>query len=133
MSKWTLEKILACEEIKFGTMFDFESCKERRLIIRKIDNGFYSVNEDNIIAGIFLWTRDDDLKGITFYRNDMTEILPPKDKKKIKYSKIILAYSQNETYLLDSNQDAEIIINSNRHKQVVIYEHFEREIEVDCE
>jgi len=35
MSKWTLEKILACEEIKFGTMFEFDNDGDFLILIKK--------------------------------------------------------------------------------------------------
>ena len=129
MSKWTLEKILACDEIDEGVRFSHGKHK-LQLILRKADYGIKFWNREifsieNYYSPLTDWSE------FKFYRYDGTEILPPKDKKKIKFDKWLVAFYPNTTYLVDSNQDAQIIVNGSKHLRLLICENILREIEVE--
>jgi hypothetical protein len=129
MSKWTLEKILACDEIKEGAYFSYEEF-ERCLVLLKDETGFVFwdkiVNRTNAYHGTQYWHL------FKFYRaSDMTEILPPKDKKKI-LKKFWVNFYEHEhigVYITKEAADQQVPSILKR----IACEYFEREVEVDCE
>lgn len=90
MSKWTLEKILACDEIKFGTVLFINGV--HLIVTSKGKYGFRFIDEEECGDGY-------DEQGILsqgisfqFFRPNGTEILPPKDKKKVKSTIFVNLY-----------------------------------------
>jgi hypothetical protein len=83
MSAWTLKKIKACEEIKFGTMFRNEY--GNAIVVSKMGvNGFCGF--EFMQEGQEVLDRYSSYNGeypeFHFYRPDGSEILPPEDKPK---------------------------------------------------
>ena len=128
MSKWTLEKILACEEIKFGTMFKFVSSESKYVVIEKLVNTLRWACNNNT-QGFSNYNTE----GIAFYRHDGTEILPPKDKKKIKVEFWVNIYECGETSSHSSKTDADNFVTDDAFPSRIACEYFEHEVEVEDE
>ncbi len=82
MSKWTLEKILDCEEIKFGTSVTIDGDSSGRVTLGKSADGLEAIRDDLLrhVWGDHVFSE----YNFKFYREDGTEILPPEDKPKVK-------------------------------------------------
>lgn len=130
MSKWTLEKILACEEIKPGTIFHFLD-EEKRVVVKKTNETLFTVNSDCFSLEITSWTSEDfdEFTRAKFYLCDGTEILPPKDKKKIKVEAWVNVYPDGQQAAYSSKWAA----NSTAFPDRLVCEYLEKEVEVDCE
>jgi len=127
MSKWTLEKILACEEIKFGVKFIFNNEDGFLVLLRKNNYSFYFVDEQGCVDS---WDSEAIAKyDYKFYHPDMSEILPPKDKKKIKVEAWVNVYPDGQQAAYSSKWAA----NSNAFPDRLVCEYLEKEVEVDCE
>lgn len=126
MSKWTLEKILACEEIQEGSWFS-RKASDPYLILSKRDDGFWfwdkAHSQENGFHGTQDWCE------FKFYSGCGTEILPPKDKKKIKISGWLYMYSDGDVLFYENKlpQDNFVLGGVNR----IACEYFEREIEIE--
>ena len=122
MSKWTLEKILACEEIKFGTMFKFVSSESKYVVIEKLVNTLRWACNNNT-QGFSNYNTE----GIAFYRHDGTEILPPKDKKKIKDGFWVRVYPNGFGQVTYKDKEEAMDFGDS----AIACEYFEREVEVE--
>ena len=123
MSKWTLEKILACDEIQFGTLLTF---KYGRYLVNNKDNkmlSFFKENHGLIGCG----DEYEHIPYMKFFRPDGTPIEPPKDKKKIKIEFWINIFEGNHLGIPYKTKESADYNACSR----IACEHFEREIEVD--
>ncbi len=126
MSKWTLEKILACDEIKTGCWVNKNDQIFNFLFLKKIKNGFkyYSPATDQVFAQTF-----EECKIFRFFKSCGNEILPPKDKKKIKVEAWVNVYPDGQQAAYSSKWAA----NSTAFPDRLVCEYLEKEVEVDCE
>ncbi len=124
MSKWTLEKILACEEIKFGTIFKLSGID--CVVIGSNNNSLFYIPKGHHSACTLLL-----FDSLCFYSSSGTEILPPKDKKKILKKFWVNFY---ECGYISAHTKKEVA-DAQRAKILnrIACEYFEREIEVNCE
>ena len=119
MSNWTLKKIKACEEIKFGTM-----CK-----YRDMDFVFVKFSTDQVTFGIIdkfanYCCVNVISESVEFYRPDGSEILPPEDKPK---ERRLYAYRSTITNRLNYFFDELTYENTNH----IVFPEFERTPEWD--
>ena len=135
MSKWSLEKILACDEIKFWTMFHFGgNDNASRIVLRKNKKEFLSFRDCQFSSSPDNWYSDmyaiDSVEKMIFFRPDGTIIEPPKDKKKIKIEKWLNIYltSDMKAYVVSYNTKEEADLNGLLR---IACEYFERKVEVE--
>lgn len=129
MSKWTLEKIFACDEIKTGCWVNREDEVFNFLYLKRVKNGFKYYNP--VTDEIFSHTLED-CEIFRFFKSCGTEILPPKDKKKIKKGVWVNFYESGKTTSHISKETAKKFAYSAKAlDKLVACEYFEREIEVE--
>lgn len=125
MSKWTLEKILACEEIKAGCWLQFSNCSRMELVVYKGQGQFIYYSEH--YKEVQVMSVGVNYSEFNFYRSDKSEILPPKDKKKIKEFFWVNFYPHGVKELYVKEEYAHKFAQPDR----IACEYFEREVEVE--
>ena len=124
MSKWTLEKILACNEIKFGTMFKFDDEDEFLVLLRKGTFGISFIDSTQTSDG---WDQGAIKKYDFQFFNHGTEILPPKNKKKIKNGFWVRVYPHGFGQVIYKDKEEAMDFGNS----AIACEYFEREVEVE--
>lgn len=97
MSKWNLQKILGCEEIKFGTKM--KTCMGfEYLVLTKLNSSFTTITEFEEKKMSWDSGEDRNIESMKFFRSNGTEILPPKEMVMKKFYLFVKSDGQATSY-----------------------------------